>query len=192
MLRFMDEKLLNLGPLKSLAGIWEGDKGLDVAPTDDRQGAERNAFRERLVLDPMLLPVHNHEQTLFGLRYSMTAWEGAAADPFHEELGYWLWDPTAGHVMRCFLIPRGVTILAGGEAKADAKQFTLRAQLGSPTFGISSNPFLDREFKTLSFSMSVTVHDAQSFSYEQTTELLMKGRREPFLHTDRNTLRRIS
>ena len=51
-----------LGPLASLAGEWEGEKGADVAPSDDR-GTERNAFRERLRFEPFG-PVKNHEQEL--------------------------------------------------------------------------------------------------------------------------------
>jgi hypothetical protein len=37
-----------LGPLADLVGIWEGDKGDDVAPSDDR-GSENNKYRERIV-----------------------------------------------------------------------------------------------------------------------------------------------
>ena len=76
----------HLGPLAALAGIWEGQKGEDVAPSDDR-GTERNHFRERMTFDPMG-PVRNHEQTLYGLRYATMVWRIGEADPFHEELGY--------------------------------------------------------------------------------------------------------
>ena len=51
-----------LGPLASLAGVWEGNKGDDVAPSDDR-GTERNQFRERLTFEPFG-PVNNHEQQI--------------------------------------------------------------------------------------------------------------------------------
>ena len=39
--------------------------------------------------------------------------------------------------------------------------------------------------------MKVAVHDANSFSYEQDTVLIVRGQSEPFHHTDRNTLRKI-
>ena len=51
--------------------------------------------------------------------------------------------------MRCFLVPRGVAIIAGGSAAPDARVLTLAADLGSPTYGICSNRFLDREFQTV-------------------------------------------
>ena len=38
-----DEIIKNLGPLAPLAGIWEGEKGDDVAPSDDR-GTETNKY----------------------------------------------------------------------------------------------------------------------------------------------------
>jgi hypothetical protein len=43
---FMNDDLTrNLGPLASLAGVWEGDKGDDVARSDER-GMECNKFRD--------------------------------------------------------------------------------------------------------------------------------------------------
>ncbi len=80
-----DEIIKNLGPLAPLAGIWEGEKGDDVAPSDDR-GTETNKYRERITFEP-LGPVNNHEQDLYGLRYSTTAWRIGVESPFHEELG---------------------------------------------------------------------------------------------------------
>src|SRR5262245_25156973 len=132
----------HLGPLALLAGTWEGLKGLDVAPSDDR-GTEQNKYRERITFTP-IPPVQNHEQTLYGLRYATTAWRIGDNTAFHEELGYWLWDPQAKQVLRCFMVPRGVTILAGGTAEASAKGFSLSAKSGSPTYGICSNLFLDQ------------------------------------------------
>ena len=67
------EELMNkeiqeqLGPLAALAGVWEGDKGDDTAPADDRLMTETNKFRERMTFEP-IKPAQNHEQTLYGLR----------------------------------------------------------------------------------------------------------------------------
>lgn len=184
-----DEIVRNLGPLASLAGIWEGEKGDDTAPSEDR-GTETNKFRERMVYEP-LGPVKNHEQVLYGLRYSTTAWRLGDADPFHEELGYWLWDAGEKQVLRCFMVPRGVTVIAGGIVEPDAHTFELFADAGSETYGICSNRFLDREFKTVRYELKVTFHDDKSFSYEEDTQLQIKGRQELFHHIDRNTLKRI-
>jgi hypothetical protein len=75
-----DDLLKYLGPLAVLAGVWEGDKGDDVAPSDDR-GTERNQFRERMTFEPFG-PVNNHEQQLYGLRYSTVAWRLGEDAPF--------------------------------------------------------------------------------------------------------------
>ena len=47
-------------------------------------------------------------------------WRGDEENPFHTEVGYWLWDGATGEVLRGFVVPRGITVLAGGTADADA------------------------------------------------------------------------
>lgn len=186
----MDHDLIaHLGPLAALAGVWEGQKGEDVAPSDDH-GTERNQFRERMTFEPMG-PVRNHEQTLYGLRYATTVWRLGEADPFHEELGYWLWDAQAKQVLRCFIVPRGVTVIAGGTVEPSAKSFSLAADVSSHTYGICSNQFLDKAFKTVRYELTVTVLDADRFRYEEDTQLQIPGQAELFHHTDRNTLSRV-
>lgn len=37
-------------------------------------------------------------------------------DPFHDEVGYLLWDKANGQVMRMVVFGRGIAILAGGDA----------------------------------------------------------------------------
>ncbi|MDX8406808.1 MAG: heme-binding beta-barrel domain-containing protein, partial [Mariprofundaceae bacterium] len=180
--------LSHLGPLAKLAGEWEGSDGIDVAP--GRNGPVKTAYRERLQFEPVG-PVVNGPQLLYGLRYATTAWPVGADEPFHEEVGYWLWDAKAGQVMRCFMVPRGVTINAGGQASADATAFCMQAELGSNTFGILSNPFLDRAFKTVCYDLSVKVHHDGSFSYQEDTQLQIQGQDSTFHHTDGNRLKRV-
>ena len=67
----------------------------------------------------------------------------------------------------------------------------MKATLGSPTAEIVSGRFLDENFRTLEYTVTITVN-ADSFTYEQDTVLLVAGRPEPFHHTDRNTLRRVA
>ena len=185
-----DENIKNLGPLGPLAGTWEGVKGDDTAPSDDR-GTETNKFRERMTFEPIGM-VNNHEQTLYGLRYATMAWRLGEDSPFHEEVGYWLWDAQAKQALRCFVVPRGVTVTAGGTVEPDAKSFELAADVGSETYGICSNQFLDKEFKTVRYELKVTIHDDQSFSYEEDTQLQVKGQKDIFHHIDKNTLKRTA
>ena len=179
----------NLGPLGSLVGTWEGDKGDDTAPSDDR-GTEKNRFRERMTFEPIGL-VENHEQKLCGLKYSTVAWRIGEAEAFHQEVGYWLWDAKARQVMRCFIVPRGVVVLAGGTVKPGAKTFKLSATVGSRTYGICSNLLLDKEFKTVRYELKITVHGENSFSYDEDSQLKMKGRAKIFHHRDKNTVTRV-
>lgn len=181
--------LEQLGPLAGLAGVWEGSKGDDIAPSDDR-GTETNKYRERITFTPFG-PVNNHEQTLYGLKYSTVAFRLGEADSFHEEIGYWLWDELDSEVIRCFMVPRGITVIAGGKVKADAKSFKLSAERGSPTHGILSSTFLEREFKTVRYDLDITIHDSRTFSYDEDTQILIKGRSDVFHHRDRNTLMRV-
>lgn len=103
-------------------------------------------------------------------------------------MGYWHWDFEAKQVLRCFIVPRGVTTMAGGTVEPDAKTFELLAEAGSETYGICSNQFLDKEFKTVRYQLKVTIHDKRSFSYEEDTQLQIKGQADIFHHTDKNTL----
>lgn len=179
-----------LGPLAALVGVWEGDKGDDIAPSDDR-GVENNKYRERIVFETMS-PVQNHEQNLHVLRYATKAYRLGEEASFHEELGYWSWEPSNGQVMRSFLIPRGIALIAGGEAGKDARAFRLEAKTGSCVFGICTNPFLDREFKIVSYEVTVRILDENTFSYEQDTVIQIPGRKDLFHHRDSNTLKRVS
>lgn len=177
-----------LGPLANLVGTWEGSIGDDTAPGDDR-GVEKNKFRELFVFTPFG-PANNHEQTLYGLNYVRTAWRIGADQPFHEQIGYWLWDADAQQVMHSFMIPRGMVVLAGGSASADSKEISVKAELGSSTFGICSGPFLDREFKTVRYESRIQFNSSGSFSYEENTQILMKGRKDIFNHIDKNSLKK--
>ena len=184
-----DDIIEKLGPLGALAGTWEGDKGIDVARIHSKETTTK--YRERIVFEPFG-PVNNGPQELYALRYSTTAWPLDQADPYHEEVGYWLWDAKDQQVMRCFMVPRGVTINAGGDAKADAKQFHLEADLGSITYGILSNKYLDHSYRTEKYLLDVTINDDGSFHYWEDTQLWIPVNEAIFHHTDENTLTRVS
>ena len=103
----------------------------------------------------------------------------------------WLWDAAEKQVLRCFLVPRGVTVLAGGTVEPHATSFQIAAEAGSDTYGICSNQFLDREFKTVRYELTLTMHDRDSFTYNEDTQLKMKGRSDLFHHTDTNRVTRV-
>lgn len=179
--------LANLGPLGGLLGTWEGDKGVDIAPGADR-ATSTNLFRERITFTS-IGEVDNHEQIMYGVAYAKKAWRLGVENAFHEDTGYFLWDPTRKLVMRCFVVPRGISVLAGGTSEANARSFTVRATRGSTTFGVVANPFLDEKFPTTAFEMTMTL-TGDTLEYDETTTIQMPER-PTFAHRDRNTLRRV-
>jgi hypothetical protein len=180
--------LANLGPLRGLAGIWEGTRGLDVKPKAD--GPKKQAYVERIELQP-IDPAINGPQLLYGLRYHTHVTKPDQVKTYHDQVGYWLWEPATGTVMHTLTIPRGQIAMASGQAAADATSFELVATQGLDTWGICSAPFLHQAFRTTEFRIKVSVNADGTWSYEEDTVLQIQGRDEPFHHTDRNTLTKI-
>ena len=181
--------LENLGPLTAMAGLWQGKRGVDVHP--ERTGANEQVFVETIELQP-IDPQTNGPQLLYGLRYHIHVVRPGERSTFHDQIGYWLWEPATETVIQTLTIPRGQTALALGRASADARTFELKAQRGSELNGICSNPFLDGAFKTVEYGISVTINDDGTWSYQQDTVLMIRGQTELFHHTDHNTLEKLA
>jgi hypothetical protein len=178
------------GPLAALTGDWEGDGGLDSAYSHAKGDVVATPYREKLTMKPFG-PVDNGSQHLYGLDYRTAMWRDDEENPFHTEVGYWLWDADANQVMRGFVVPRGIVALAGGTAAADATTFTMAAAVGEPTYGISENLYLSGAASTVAYEVTITVNDDGSWSYAENTTLHMKEFADPFPHTDHNTLHRV-
>lgn len=183
------DTLANLGPLARIAGVWESAVGLDVNPKAD--GPEHQAFVERIELQPIDAQT-NGPQLYYGLRYHTRIVKPGEVEAFHDQTGYWLWEPATGTLIQTLSIPRGQAALAIGRAAPDARTFRVEAARGSTVNGISSNPFLEAAFRTDRYVITVTTHDDGTWSYEQETTLVIPGQAEPFAHTDRNMLVRVA
>jgi hypothetical protein len=183
------DTLKNLGPLRGMAGIWKGQRGLDVKPKVE--GPKKQAYVERMELQP-IDPQTNGPQLLYGLRYHSHIVKPEQVKTYHEQVGYWLWEPATGEVIHTLTIPRGMTVMAMGKAGADAKEFELLATHGSEHYGIRSSPFLDYAFKTVEFRIKVTINADGTWTYDEDTVLMIRNQAEPFHHTDRNTLEKVS
>ena len=179
------------GPLAGLIGEWEGDQGVDVSFHNDKGKIAETPYFEKTSFKPFG-PVDNGKQVLYGLDYRTTAWRKGEEhlDPFHTEVGYWLWDAANKQVMRCFMVPRGSTIIAGGTAEAGASEYVMGATLGSMTYGILSNQFLDEFAKTIGFDVTIKI-DGDTFTYDETTTVEHARSADLILHTDRNTMKRV-
>ena len=182
-----DNTLANLGPLRRLAGIWEGRKGVDVNPKAD--GPERREFVERIELQP-IDPQANGPQLLYGLRYHTRIIATDEDTTFHDQVGYWLWEPATGLVMQSLAIPRGQVALASGQAAPDANQLVLTATRGQTDYGIASTTFLEEAFRTDAYRIEVNFNPDGSWSYVLDTTLIVHGK--PFPHRDVNTLVKVA
>ena len=178
------------GPLAALIGEWEGESGLDVSYSHSRDDVVVTTYREHASFTPFG-PIRNGDQALFGLDYKTAMWRDGEADPFHTEVGYWLWDCLVGEVLRAFVVPRGVTVLAGGRAAPDAIEFSLVARLGGRGYTISENRYLAARASSLSYRVTVTTRADGTWGYRQVTMQQLSELDTLFEHTEKNTLQRI-
>ncbi len=178
------------GPLAPLVGEWEGEGGLDTAFQHATDKVVDTPYLEKVTFKPFG-PVDNGRQHLYGLDYKSAMWRGDEENPFHTEVGYWLWDAATGEVMRGFVVPRGITVLAGGITQPDATEFTLHAKQGDPQYSIGENKYLAKNASTLSYDVTVTINDDGTWTYDEVTMLQMVEMPEPFAHKDHNTLHKV-
>jgi hypothetical protein len=183
------DTLANLGPLRRLAGVWESDQGVDINPKED--GPERRVFRERIRMEPIDAQ-SNGPQLLYGLRYHIHINTPEEEITFHDQVGYWLWEPATGLIMQSLAIPRGQVLLAGGQARADDDHISVEARRGDTRFGICSTTFLEQAFRTDYYRIDITFNRDGSWTYVTRTDLAIRGNTPPFDHRDTNTLRRVA
>jgi hypothetical protein len=183
------DTLASLGPLRRLAGVWEGRKGVDLNPK--AEGPERREYIERIDMQPIDAQA-NGPQLFYGLRYHVHILATDEEPTFHDQVGYWLWEPATGLVLQSLAIPRGQVAIASGQAAPDATSLVLTAQRGQTEYGICSTTFLEYAFRTDSYRIEVSFNPDGSWSYISDTTLTVRGRAEPFLHRDRNTLVKVA
>ena len=172
-----------------MAGIWQGRRGLDVKPK--AEGPREQVYVEHIELQP-IDPQTNGPQLLYGLRYHTHVVKPDQVKTYHDQVGYWLWEPATDTVIHTLTIPRAQVVMAVGQASPDAKEFELIANHDSDNFGIRSAPFLDYAFKTVEFRLRVSINADGTWSYDEDTVLMIRGKSEPFHHKDRNTLTKIA
>ena len=182
---------IDYGPLTGLIGTWEGDKGMDISPEPD--GTEENPYYETIAFEAAGDVTNAEEQTLAIVRYHQVVRRKSNDEVFHDQIGYWLWDPANGTIMQSVTIPRAVCVLAGGSFAGDAKApeitLSVRAKRGDADWGIIQSPFMREKASTEAFEHELTVA-GDRLRYAETTYLQIYGRR--FDHTDQNELRRTA
>jgi len=182
---------IDYGPLASLVGTWEGNKGVDRSPEPD--GEERNPYYETITFEAAGDVTNAEQQTLSVVRYHQVVSRKSNDEVFHDQVGYWLWDPADNTIVETFTIPRGVAVVAGGTLAApdEAGQeivFEVAADASSPEFGIVQAPFMFKQAKTTAFSHTITVK-GDDMRYSESTILDIYDKKS-YDHSDVNTLRR--
>ena len=181
-----------LGPLTPLVGEWEGNAGVDLSYHNLTDETSETGYYERAVFKP--IPIQeNGKQTLWGLNYSMTAWRHGeeAMDPFHDEIGFLLWDRENSQVMRSVVFGRGIAVLAGSTAGPRDTTVHFNATPGDPSYGVLQNKYLMERAEIKEFSSSFTFHEDGSFSYTSDLLLRLVALGAEMHHTDVNTLHRV-
>lgn len=180
---------VDYGPLAQLLGKWVGSRGVDVAP-DNQAQIDKSAFTDEMVFTLSGPAVNAEEQELVSVKYHHIVRRSENGLIFHDQIGHWIYEPSTGLVMHSLSIPRGLTLLAGGElsTKNDEAVFSVKAELGSETFGISQSPFMIKKAKTKAFEMVLKVKENE-LSYREVTSLFIYGK--DFEHVDSSTLQRV-
>ncbi len=183
-----NEPEVDYGPLAGLIGVWKGDKGLDVAPEPD--GSENNPYHETITFTAIGDVTNAESQVLSVLHYRQIVQRKSDNDVFHDETGYWMWDPRTGTIMHSLVIPRAVCVLAGGKydgAKNESGDVVLEvaANVDDSDWKIIQSSFMQENARTTSFRHRITVGNGK-LSYSETTMLDIYGK--VFEHTDDNEL----
>lgn len=81
------DTLKNLGPLRGMAGIWQGQRGLDVKPK--AEGPKKQVYVEHIELQP-IDPRTNGPQLVYGMRYHTHIVKPDQVKTYLEQVGFWL------------------------------------------------------------------------------------------------------
>lgn len=192
----MEQKIFGpqaLGPLTPLVGEWEGNAGIDLSYHNDDDVTSKTSYFEKAWFKP--IPTQNNgKQFLEGLKYGSVAWRHGeeAMNPFHDEIGYLLWDKERGQVIRTVVFGRGIAIQAGADAGLRDKEIHFKATPGDPVYGILQNKYLLERAELVSFESIFTFNEDGTFTHS--SDIILKlaalGGKEMH-HTDVNTLHKV-
>ena len=179
---------IDYGPLSELIGVWKGDKGVDIAPEPD--GIENNPYYETITFTAIGDVTNAEAQVLSAIHYRQIVQRKSNNLVFHDETGYWMWDPETQTIMQSFVIPRGVCVLAGGQYNAEKNTeghavIKVAANIDNENWNIIQSPFMRDNARTTKFHHEITVGNGK-LNYAETTIVEIYGK--VFEHTDQNEL----
>jgi len=179
---------IDYGPLAALIGVWKGDKGVDRAPEPDAE--ERNPYYETIIFEAAGDVTNAERQTLSVVRYHQVVSRKSNDKVFHDQVGYWLWDPSDDTIVETFTIPRAVAVVAEGKlaAPVDLSQ-ELVFEVAAQQNAIAQAAFMFQQAKTTAFTHRMTVR-GDEMSYTEST-ILDIYEKHSYDHKDLNTLHRV-
>ncbi len=175
-----EDNQVNYGPLTDFIGVWQGDKGTDIAPEPD--GEENNPYYETITYTASGTATNAEEQTYAVVHYHQVVRRKSNDEVFHNQTGYWLWDAATDTIVHSFTIPRGMAVLATGKRTGN------RIDMYAPQEGIVQTDFMLNKAKTTSFKQYFEFENGK-MKYWQLTMLEIYGR--TFEHTDENELTKV-
>ncbi len=183
------ENVVDYGPLNGLIGTWTGDRGIDVAPEPD--GIERNPFYETIVFEAAGDVDNANRQFLNIVRYHQKVYRKSNDEQFHDQVGYFTWEPATGAITQSFVIPRGVGVVASGKviSEENGKIIITMDALDEPdNQGVCQTAFMRENARTLSFTQTIILQ-GDELSYDERTMLFIYD--HEFEHVDKSKLTRI-
>lgn len=186
---FLLQSKQDLGPLAALIGEWQGDSGKDVSPEED--GTERNDYHETMKFELVQSVDNAEEQELAVLSYQQKVFRTRDGKMIHNESGYLSWDKENDLLIKSFSIPRGVSVVAGGQLSTDNEQLSIevKAAMDNEQWSIVQSPFMQEKAITKDYQFSLTLNgDSLSYQQAMTLEIYNKS----FQHTDTNQLTRVA
>ena len=122
----------------------------------------------------------------------MAAWRGDEEDPFHTEIGYWMWDATRSEIYRCVMVPRATVVLAGGVVAPDVTTFTLSIARSAPPATACWRTRTSASTRSRGASRSRSQVGEDTWSYEESMNVYISRLGKEMQHKDGNTLTRVA
>ena len=170
---------IDYGPLTPLIGIWQGDKGIDIAPEPD--GKENNQYYETIIFTASGTVTNAEKQTLSILHYHQIVKRKSDDEVFHNQTGYWTWESVSNKIIHSLTIPRGVCVLAEGKLLGN----TIEVSASIENKSIIQTSFMTNNAQTTSFKQTISLKN-KTMKYAQVIMLEIYGK--TFEHTDQNEL----
>lgn len=182
------KKDVDYGPLTDLIGVWKGEDGTDVAPGPD--APEISPYCDTITFTPAGGVTNAKKQKLVAIHYHQIVQRKSNGNVFHNETGYWMWEPATQVIMHSLVIPRAVCVLAGGTytGAKDAEGrvvIEVSAACDDDQWKIVESPFMRDNASTKSFRQKIAVGNGK-LSFSETTMVDIYG--ELFEHTDEDQL----